>query len=54
MVQTEIKFCEENFAKNKDGKFIYISDNGKDKINLPFILSWYKDWLIENSLIEEK
>ena len=52
-VKDEIDFCESiELAKSENGIFIYESKDGKCAINLPFILSEYKDWLLEKKIVK--
>lgn len=53
-VINEEKFCKElEFVTNEHGVYIYKSQNLVSSINLPYILRHYKDWLIENNIVND-
>jgi hypothetical protein len=50
--KTAQDYCEENeMVKNEHGVFIYKSSDGSQSIDLVSILHDYKEYLIENNLI---
>ena len=52
-IKDEIKFCESiDCERDSNGRFTYTSINGASKMILPFVLSEYKDWLIENNIVK--
>jgi hypothetical protein len=54
LLKNEIKFCNEiDCEKNEHGQFIYESTNGYSRMNLPYILQQYKEWLIDNDIVRE-
>jgi uncharacterized membrane protein len=54
LLKNEIDFCNEiDCIKNENGVFVYKSENGVHKFNLPALLSHYKDWLIEKNIVSE-
>lgn len=53
LVRNEVAFCEENeFVANKNGAFIYESQNKEHMIFLPVILLNYKEWLIDKKIVK--
>lgn len=53
LTEIEVKFLEENQAvKNEHGVYLFISQNGQDRISLDFYLLEYKNWLIENKIVK--
>lgn len=52
---SERKFCEEmEFTKNKYGVYLYESQKGgHSSFNLVAILEKYKEWLIENNILQK-
>ena len=52
LIKKEIEFCNEiDCEKNEHGQFIYKSTNGVSSFNLPYILQEYKQWLIDNKVV---
>lgn len=52
-LKNELDFCKEIEAeKNEHGNYIYISADGNDMINLPYILQEYKEWLLVNNMVQ--
>lgn len=48
------RFCEESeFVANEHGVYIYTSTNGANSLNLAAICNNYKDWLIEQEIVED-
>ncbi len=55
MLKNELEFCQEmEFVKNEHGQHIFVSQDGVQSMNLPFILNDYKDWLIEQKIVRER
>lgn len=50
----ETKFCMDNdMETNQNGVFIYFSASGHHHINLPYILSDYRDFLIQQGIVKD-
>lgn len=51
----EHKFLSEELEaqQNENGLFIYHSSDGESMLNLELTLRHYRDWLIENKIMEE-
>jgi len=53
-LEDEHQFLEEEKAVQRDGAFIYTSEDGTEIIQLDNYLADYKDWLIEKGILKEE
>jgi hypothetical protein len=50
----EIKFClDRDMETNEHGVFLYTSSNGNHLMNMPFILSDYRDFLVNQGIAKD-
>lgn len=55
LTKGEVKYLEqEQCPKNEHGSYIFISQDGKERIELSLFLYGYKQYLIENKILKEK
>jgi hypothetical protein len=54
LVKDEIRFCEEEeCVKNDRGAYFYKSGDGVHMFNLPHFLKMYREWLVNEGLVNE-